>query len=195
MWQKQIKQLKKQVILPKTDASKLAKVIETTPAEINFKDYCASLQVQELKSEQIISPTKAKRNKLITPDNLISKHSHDDFTMFDEQNSKPEYFRFGQRNLPKELRGGKYKINAVLDLHNYTKAHALNILERFIENSQPSSCIKIIHGVGLNSEHNIPVLLGVVRKYLEQHGKILAYTYSSPQQGGMGVTLIKISSN
>lgn len=195
MWQKQIKQLKKQVILQKTDASKLEKIAETITTEINFKNYCASLQVQELKFKQITSPTKTKINKHSVAENLISKYANDDFTMFDEQNSKPEYYRFGQRNLPKELRGGKYKINAVLDLHNYTKAHALNILERFIENSQPSSCIKIIHGVGLNSEHNIPVLLGVVRKYLEQHEKILAYTYGSPQQGGMGITLIKISSN
>lgn len=195
MWQKQIKQLKKQVILPKAEASKLTKDVETTPTEINFKDYCASQQVQKLESDQIILRTKTKTNKLIVPENLISKHSNDAFTMFDEQNSKPEYFRFGQRNLPKELRSGRYKINAVLDLHNYTKAHALNILERFIENSQPSSCIKIIHGVGLNSEHNIPVLLGVVRKYLEQHSKILAYTYGNPQQGGTGITLIKISSN
>ncbi len=195
MWQKQIKQLKKQVILPKANESKLIKTIENPQSEINFKDYCASQQIQEFKSDQIIIQTKAKINKLATSEILMSKHMNESFTMFDEQNSKAEYFRFGQRNLPKELRSGKYKINAVLDLHNYTKAHALNILERFIENAGPSTCLKIIHGVGLNSEHNIPVLLGIVRKYLEQHSKVLAYSYGLPQQGGMGITLIKISSN
>ncbi|HCY38868.1 MAG TPA: DNA mismatch repair protein MutS, partial [Neisseriales bacterium] len=105
-----------------------------------------------------------------------------------------EYFRFGQRNLPKELRSGKYPIRAVLDLHNYTKAHALNILERFLENAQPSVCLKIIHGIGLNSANNEPVLLGTVRKYLEQHPQVLAYSYGAPQQGGMGITLVKIVS-
>lgn len=194
MWKKQIKQLKKQVITTKTNLDKLVKTPEVANPEINFKTYCAHLQVKELTPNHIIIQSKTKTNKINVAESAMTNFSDHDFAMFDEHNSKTEYFRFGQRNLPKELRSGKYPIRAVLDLHNYTKAHALNILERFLENAQPSVCLKIIHGIGLNSANNEPVLLGTVRKYLEQHQKVLAYSYGAPQQGGMGITLVKIVS-
>lgn len=78
-----------------------------------------------------LKPAPTKHFSLEIQDDGISF----DFMMFDEQDSQKEFFKFGQRNLPKELRSVNFHWNAVLDLHNYTKAHAIDTLESFITNS------------------------------------------------------------
>ena len=52
------------------------------------------------------------------------------------------FFRHGQKNLPKELRSGKLTIRASLDLHSYSKAHALELLERFINQQSPGHVLR-----------------------------------------------------
>ncbi|HCY38927.1 MAG TPA: hypothetical protein DHV02_03615, partial [Neisseriales bacterium] len=95
MWKKQIKQLKKQVITTKTNLDKLVKTPEVANPEINFKTYCAHLQVKELTPNHIIIQSKTKTNKINVAESAMTNFSDHDFAMFDEHNSKTEYFRFG----------------------------------------------------------------------------------------------------
>lgn len=195
MWQKQLKQMKKQTIM--ISKVPIKQKIEPAQPEINFSQYCTQIQVEPLKHKAIADTHIHKTQKSSTVKNyyLQNNNSLDDFMMFDEQDCQLEFFRFGQRNLPKELRLGKYRFNEVLDLHHYTKAHSIDILSSLITNSPKGACLRIIHGSGLNSEYNQPVLRNAVRKYLAQHPQVLAYSYGTPQQGGHGVTIVKLTSN
>jgi DNA-nicking Smr family endonuclease len=190
MWQKKLKILKKQ--LPATP-----KVAKETPKEpeikpLSFGEYCQSLQITPLKTNiEIYQNIKPSTKPRINLEHTVSTISQE-FEFFDEQDSLNEFFRHGQKNLPKELRSGKLTIRASLDLHSYSKAHALELLERFIDQQAPGTCIKIIHGQGTNSMYNQAILLGVVRKYLSHLPQVLAYSYGTPAQGGNGVTLVKI---
>lgn len=192
MWQKQLKQIKKQSPESKSEIKNTQPIAKAQP-DISFNQYCQQTHVEQLKYTPIVNlkPAPTKHFSL----DIQNESNNFDFMMFDEQDSQKEFFKFGQRNLPKELRSGKFQFNAVLDLHNYTKAHAIDILDRFIANSVSGACLRIIHGVGLNSEFNQPVLLGAVRKYLAQHPQVLAYSYGSPKQGGLGVTIVKLTSS
>lgn len=194
MWHKQLKQMKKQTVEPQKSPKMQAK-LEQQP-EINFSQYCQQIQVEPLKHKAIADINRnLPKNVTIKSYTSSGNTQFDDFMMFDEQDCLLEFFRFGQRNLPKELRLGKYRFYEVLDLHHYTKAHAIDILSTLINNSPKGATLRIIHGIGLNSEFNQPVLRNAVRKYLAQHPQILAYTYGTPQQGGHGVTIVKLTSN
>lgn len=194
MWQKKLKTIKKQ--LPPTSGPVVKPIAVTHDTQqINFSEYCQTLQVLPLKTEvEIYQSTKPVTK---TRPNLehTAPTATQEFEFFDEQDSSNEFFRFGQKNLPKELRSGKLTIRASLDLHNYSKAHALELLERFIEQQAPSACVKIIHGQGTNSAYNQAILLGAVRKYLSHLPQVLAYSYGTPTQGGNGVTLVKLGNN
>lgn len=190
MWQKKLKTIKKQLPATPNVAKETPKASEVKP--LSFGEYCQSLQITPLKTDiEICQITKPSTKPRINLEQTLSTASHD-FEFFDEQDSVNEFFRHGQKNLPKELRSGKLTIRASLDLHSYSKAHALELLERFINQQSPGSCIKIIHGQGTNSAYNQAILLGVVRKYLSHMPQVLAYSYGTPAQGGNGVTLVKI---
>lgn len=190
MWQKKLKTLKKQLPASTSPIKPPSKAPDVKP--LSFGEYCQSLQITPLKTDiEIYQSTKPNAKPRINLEHTASTTSHD-FEFFDEQDSVNEFFRHGQKNLPKELRSGKLSIRASLDLHSYSKAHALELLERFIDQQAPGSCIKIIHGQGTNSAYNQAILLGVVRKYLSHMPQILAYSYGTPAQGGNGVTLVKL---
>lgn len=190
MWQKKLKTIKKQLPATPSVAKETPKAPEAKP--LSFGEYCQSLQITPLKTDiEIHQNTRPTAKPRINLEQALSTASHD-FEFFDEQDSVNEFFRHGQKNLPKELRSGKLTIRASLDLHSYSKAHALELLERFIEQQAPGACIKIIHGQGTNSAYNQAILLGVVRKYLSHMPQVLAYSYGAPAQGGNGITLVKI---
>ncbi len=190
MWQKKLKTIKKQ--LPAT--SPAVKPVTTAPdtRQVNFSEYCQALQVVPLKAEVEIYQNSKPATKQRSNLEQITPTMSQEFEFFDEHDSTSEFFRHGQKNLPKELRSGKLSMRASLDLHSYSKAHALELLERFIEQQAPGACIKIIHGQGTNSAYNQAILLNAVRKYLSHLPQVLAYSYGTPTQGGNGVTLIKL---
>ncbi len=196
MWQKQLKDLKKQVLTQHSQAKDpKPKAVEPTQ-DIDFATYCEALKVAPIKQDTkafVAAPKMVKSNTHNQAFSSSNDGSLIDF--FDSANAKPEFYRHGQRNMPRDLRNGKYPIAKSLDLHNYTRTHAIDLLERFIEANTQAKCVKIIHGVGLNSANNQPVLLGVVRKFLEHHPLVLAYSYGSSHQGDQGVTIVKFTNS
>lgn len=190
MWQKQLKRLRKEA--PESNKVTGKNSPESMEmADIKFSDYCENQGVQPIKQDTVILKTPPEQNKIHVP-KLNEKIQ--DFAFINEDHAATEFFRFGQRNLPKEMRQGKYKISSTLDLHGYTKAHAIMLLENFLKVNQGGSCLKIIHGQGMNSKFNQPVLKNTVRNYLERLTNIIAYTHGAPNQGGDGVTLVKLQS-
>ena len=187
MWQKQLKKLKNQVTAQASSIRKPAATAEIQ--EISFSAYCQQQQISRLSNDTVTLVMPRKQKSAVIQ---AERHSTSYLELFDEESAPSEFFRFGQHQLPKELRNGKFSLSAILDLHNYNRAQALELLANFIEQNGHTGCVKIIHGQGLNSEFNKPILLGAIRKYLEYHPQVVGYSHGTPQQGGAGVTLVKL---
>ncbi|MBM7115363.1 Smr/MutS family protein [Archangium primigenium] len=97
--------------------------------------------------------------------------------------------------LMRSLRRGDFSIQARLDLHGQTQAQAREAVDRFLSDSRRSGkrCVLIVHGRGLNSPDQIPVLKESMRVWLGQKrtGKtVLAFATARPQDGGAGAVYV-----
>lgn len=160
--------------------------------DLAFVNYCKKNDITPLNQDKVIMNPIIRKSRG-THFNQSSAAYINTPSMFIYGDSKDDYCVDGQNKIIKDLRLGKYKIIASIDLHNYTQASALDELEDFINNNSTyaNSCLKIIHGKGLNAPEHQGVLKNLVRRYLEQHQRILAYTKAGNNAGGDGVTLVK----
>ena len=73
-----------------------------------------------------------------------------------------------------------------------TVADALASVGRFIENSRRRGhrYVCIIHGRGLHSTGNQPILKARVREYLRSHRSVLAYADAPASDGGSGAVYV-----
>lgn len=99
------------------------------------------------------------------------------------------------RNLMRTLRRGDFPIQGRLDLHGLTQAAAKTAVDRFLTESRRAKrrCVLIVHGKGLNSQDQLPVLKEAVRTWLSQKhvGKmVLAFSTARPQDGGAGAVYV-----
>jgi DNA-nicking Smr family endonuclease len=92
----------------------------------------------------------------------------------------------------RKLTRGEYTVRARRDLHGITAEDALASVSRFIENSRHAGhrCICIVHGRGLHSKDNQPILKTRVRKYLRSHRSVLAYADAPGPDGGSGAVYV-----
>ena len=84
-------------------------------------------------------------------------------------------------------------VRAVLD--GMTQAQAQDAVDRFLTDSHRARkrCVLIVHGRGLNSPAQIPVLKAWLRGWLGQKriGKtVLAFASARPQDGGTGAVYV-----
>ncbi|MDR0964936.1 MAG: Smr/MutS family protein [Myxococcales bacterium] len=90
------------------------------------------------------------------------------------------------------LKRGDYAVRAHLDLHGLTRAEAKPKIEAFLDESRRAGrrCVLLIHGRGLNSKDQLPVLKESLRSWLSQGGRIgkavLAFCTARPCDGGAG---------
>jgi DNA-nicking Smr family endonuclease len=93
------------------------------------------------------------------------------------------------------LRQGHFAWQAYLDLHGKRRQEAREAVERFLgeSRSQRRRCVLIVHGRGLNSKDQIPVLKESLRVWLAQ-GRIarsvLAFCSAKPSDGGVGAVYV-----
>ena len=167
----------------------------TTPdLDDTFIEYCDSNQVNQIPQDKVVlkKPTPQINTKTKTyqqrPDDLAF------FGILDSITIKSEYCNDGQHQVVKALRLGKYRVIASLDLHNHTQGEALQALEAFLDNgiTTGTTCLKIVHGKGLNSPDGASVLKSLVRRFLIDYPRLIAYSKASGRDGGDGVTLIKL---
>jgi DNA-nicking Smr family endonuclease len=96
--------------------------------------------------------------------------------------------------LPK-LRRGDFSIQAHFDLHGMTASEARDAVERFILSSAIKGlrCVLIIHGRGLNSKDQIPILKRRLSSWLKR-GRlkrlVLAFATAQPCDGGAGALYV-----
>jgi DNA-nicking Smr family endonuclease len=97
-----------------------------------------------------------------------------------------------QNSVLRKLRRGQYRNEAELDLHRLTAAQAHQALVEFIFHSRRRQlrCVRIIHGKGLSSKDQRPVLKGKVNQWLQQWDDVLAFCSARQCDGGTGATYV-----
>lgn len=120
-------------------------------------------------------PTKRKEN--ITP---VTGHDVISFAKTGLQHKK-----FSQ------LKKQKIKIEATLDLHEHNSDEALQATAQFIEHCRERGfrTVCIIHGKGLYSSDNNPVLKNLLNHYLRDHEHVIAFHSSKHNTGSVTVLL------
>jgi DNA-nicking Smr family endonuclease len=99
------------------------------------------------------------------------------------------------RRLLKRLRAGDYALQGHVDLHGLTREEAKARVSRFIDESRRAGqrCVLIVHGRGLHSKDQIPVLKEAVRTWLERGAvarAVLAFATARPHDGGAGAVYV-----
>ncbi len=106
-----------------------------------------------------------------------------------------EYAKSGvQHKVLRNLRNGKYNIEATLDLHGMTVEEARKALAHFLKKCRETEvrCALIIHGKGHFSEK--PILKNKVNHWLRQTEQVLAFCSATKYQGRTGAlyALLKV---
>jgi DNA-nicking Smr family endonuclease len=99
------------------------------------------------------------------------------------------------RNLLRALRRGDFSIQGRLDLHGMTQVQAKEAVERYLADSRRAGrrCILIVHGRGLHSKDEIPVLKQQLKVWLNQKSigrQVLAFATAKPNDGGAGAVYV-----
>lgn len=99
------------------------------------------------------------------------------------------------RRLLRRLGGGEFPIDAELDLHGLTRVTAAAALEKAVKRARADGqrCLLVIHGRGLNSGEEGPVLKSTVVESLAAGAlgrMVLAFSSAPLALGGPGATLV-----
>ncbi len=92
----------------------------------------------------------------------------------------------------KKLRRGHWIIQDQLDLHGMRRDEAREMIVSFLRQASLRGfrCVRIIHGKGLGSVNNEPVLKRLVHKWLVQRGDVMAFCQARPADGGSGAVVV-----
>ena len=106
----------------------------------------------------------------------------------------PATFRKGgvQNSVMRKLQRGQFPLSDELDLHGCTLKQAFGLLNRFLPQARRERmcCIRIIHGKGLRSRDQAPVLKPNVAAWLRDNEMVLAYAPALPRDGGDGALYV-----
>ncbi|MGI9290763.1 MAG: Smr/MutS family protein [Gammaproteobacteria bacterium] len=100
------------------------------------------------------------------------------------------------RKRMRELRGGKITVRDEIDLHGYTRKEARPLLHAFINDSAYAGlgCVRIVHGKGMRSGHDGPVLKNAVNQWLRNWDNVLAFCPARSSDGGTGAMYVLLNS-
>src|SRR5512143_784693 len=97
--------------------------------------------------------------------------------------------------LVRKLRRGEFSVQAPLDLHGRSRTEAKGEVDAFLRRSreQGKRCVLLVHGRGLHSKDQVPVLKEALRSWLAtaRFGRhVLAFATARPQDGGAGAVYV-----
>ena len=95
----------------------------------------------------------------------------------------------------RKLRRGEYGVEGEIDLHGLTVEQAKRALREFlvVALARRVGCVRIIHGKGLRSGHDGPVLKSLVSGVLRRTSAVAAYVSARPVDGGTGAVYVLLS--
>lgn len=103
------------------------------------------------------------------------------------------YLKSGlSKRLLHRLKRGQFSIADEIDLHQMTQPVARAAVKQFLDENRRRGrlCLKIIHGKGLRSRAEGPVLKRLVDAMLRKRDDVLAYASAKPAEGGSGATVV-----
>lgn len=103
------------------------------------------------------------------------------------------YVREGaSRRILRKLGGGDYSVRDTLDLHDMPATVAAESIAAFLDENRRAErlCLRIVHGKGLRSGPEGPVLKRLTDRLLRQRGDVLAFRSARPADGGAGAVIV-----
>lgn len=99
------------------------------------------------------------------------------------------------RRLVRKLRAGAFAVKSHLDLHGMNAVEARAAVDRFLTRAhqRDERCVLIVHGRGLNSKDQIPVLKNRLTTWLARGNwsrLVLAFATARPCDGGAGALYV-----
>lgn len=99
------------------------------------------------------------------------------------------------RRVLRRLRRGEFALQGHIDLHGLTREEARTAVAKFIREAhdQGKRCVLIVHGRGLRSKDQIPVLKEKLKAWLTRGSigtKVLAFASARPYDGGTGAVYV-----
>ena len=122
------------------------------------------------------------------PPDLLSDH-----ISLDTNDEEGTFVRAGvAAHTLRRLRRNHWPVEDELDLHGMTRDIARTRLVQFLNHCQQRNriCVRIIHGRGLGSSAQGPVLKQLARNWLMQRPDVLAFVPARPQDGGAGALIV-----
>lgn len=104
-----------------------------------------------------------------------------------------EYLKDGHPpRLLRRLKHGHYSVQDEIDLHRMTSGEAEQAIRAFLADCRRHGrlSVRIVHGKGLRSADETPVLKNLVDRMLRQRADVLAFASAQPQHGGTGAALV-----
>jgi DNA-nicking Smr family endonuclease len=95
----------------------------------------------------------------------------------------------------KRLARGEFAVRAEIDLHGLTRAVAREALAEFLAEAvaRRMLCVRVIHGKGLGSGPQGPVLKPAVQQWLRQHACVAAFVAARSVDGGGGALYVLLA--
>lgn len=134
-------------------------------------------------------PTQSLRDEAKVRDELLT-HPFDPAI---EAGDEISYLKTGQpKRLLQRLRGGQFSVRAEIDLHEMSRLVARDAIRNFLDDCRREGelCVRIVHGKGLRSKAQGPVLKRLTDSLLRRRADVLAFTSARPAQGGTGAVLV-----
>ncbi len=100
-----------------------------------------------------------------------------------------------QRSVLRDLRRGRWVVQAKLDLHGMNREEARYAVGGFLTDClrRPCRCVRIVHGKGLSSPGREPVLKKLVHSWLSQRKEVLAFCQARAAEGGAGAVIVLLA--
>jgi DNA-nicking Smr family endonuclease len=135
-------------------------------------------------------PEQARRDEARVRDELMT-HPIDHGAV--ELGEEISYLKQGQPpRLLQRLRRGQFSVRAEIDLHEMSAAVARDAIRLFLDDARRHGelCVRIVHGKGLRSKAQGPVLKQLTDSLLRRRADVLAFASARPAQGGTGAVLV-----
>ncbi len=96
------------------------------------------------------------------------------------------------RSVLRDLRRGRWVVEAQLDLHGLNRDEARHQVALFVADcmARERRCVRIVHGKGLRSPGREPVLKKLVLGWLAQKQEVLAFCQARTVEGGAGAAIV-----